>query len=50
MDDKNRAIVVKVRLNQAEYDLLAKAAQTKGRSLPSIVRICIHNQADKLSK
>jgi hypothetical protein len=50
MEDRNREIIVKLRLNKAEHQLLTKAAEAKGRTLQSIVRICIHNEAHKLAK
>jgi hypothetical protein len=50
MEDRNREIIVKLRLNKAEHQLLTKAAEVKGRTLQLIVRICIHNEAHKLAK
>jgi predicted HicB family RNase H-like nuclease len=42
MDDKNREIILRVRLNQQEHATLVEMAATKGTSLAATLRQYIH--------
>jgi predicted DNA binding CopG/RHH family protein len=43
----NREIILKVRLNQAEFDALAKLAAAQGIARPALMRKFLHQATSK---
>jgi hypothetical protein len=47
MNDPHREVVIRVRMNQAEIDALAKIAAMKGLGVNATIREYIHQNAPK---